>query len=221
MKLIIIGANGKIGRILSKKLAAAEKFEPTAFIRKAEQRAYFDEIGVPVIVESLESSEHEIGRILKDFDAVVFTAGSGGKTGYDKTLEIDLDGAIKTINAAMANQVKRFVMVSAAHTDDRAFWEQSSIKPYYIAKHYADKELAQSSLDYTILRPVRLTDDPEAGKIKISDNPSQLEREIPRVAVAETIMAILEDKATFGKILEMSSGRFGIVEALNKYTEKR
>lgn len=220
MKVLIIGANGKIGRILSKKLARTEKFEPTALIRKKEQREYFDEIGVPVIVESLESSEEVIGKLVKDFDAVVFTAGSGGKTGFDKTLEIDLDGAIKTIHAAENHQVKRFVMVSAARADDRSYWNQSSIKPYYIAKHYADKELVCSDLDYTILRPVRLTDDAEAGKIKMVSDPYQLEREIPRVAVAESIIAVLEDKATFRKTIEMSSGKYSISEALKKYIDQ-
>ena len=215
MKVLIIGANGKIGRILSKKLVASNH-KPTAFIRKEEQRAYFEEIGVPVIIGSLEHSEKELGSVIKDFDAVVFTAGSGGKTGYDKTLEIDLDGAIKSINAAQKQHVKRFIMVSAAHADNRSFWEQSSIKPYYIAKHYADKELIRSDLDYTILGPVRLTDDSEAGKVKMATEPGQLATEIPRTAVAETILTILNDKATYRKVIEMSQGEDSIEEALKK-----
>ncbi|MCG6189516.1 NAD(P)-binding oxidoreductase [Maribellus maritimus] len=216
MKVLIIGANGKIGRILSKKISVSEKYQATVFIRKEEQRAFFNELGVPAIVSSLENSKKELGKVIKDFDAVVFTAGSGGKTGYDKTLEIDLDGAIKAINAAKENNIKRFIMVSAAHADDRPYWERSSIKPYYIAKHYADKELSESELDYTILRPVRLTDEPEAGEVRITNDPNQLEREIPRVAVAETILAVLKDKDSYGKILEMSSGELSIANALLK-----
>ncbi|WP_340112599.1 SDR family oxidoreductase [Maribellus mangrovi] len=220
MKVLIIGANGKIGRILSERLSTSEKYKPTTFIRKEEQRAYFEEIGVPVIIESLESSEEVIGKVVKGFDAIVFTAGSGGKTGFDKTLEIDLDGAVKAIHAAENHQVKRFVMVSAARADDRSYWNQSSIKPYYIAKHYADKELTRSELDYTILRPVRLTDEYEARKVKMTNDPSQLEREIPRTAVAEIIMAVLENEATFRKTIEMSSGEHSISEALKKYIDQ-
>ncbi|HKJ41820.1 MAG TPA: SDR family oxidoreductase [Sunxiuqinia sp.] len=216
MKVLIIGANGKIGRILSQKLAASDNHKPTAFIRKEEQRAYFEKIGVPVVVGSLEHSAEELGKVVKDFDAIVFTAGSGGKTGFDKTLEIDLDGAIKSINAAQKQQVKRFIMVSASHADDRSYWGQSSIKPYYIAKHYADKELSGSDLDFTILRPVRLTDEPEVGKVKMLAKPTDLEREIPRIAVAETIATILDDKATYGKIIEMSRGEDIIAMALKK-----
>lgn len=220
MNVLVIGANGKIGRLLLKGLSVSDSYKPTALIRNEEQRNYFNEIGVPVIVESLESSEEVIGEVVTGFDAIVFTAGSGGKTGYDKTLEIDLDGAIKVINAAKDKNVKRFVMISAAHADDREFWEQSSIKPYYIAKHYADKELTRSNLYYTILRPVRLTDDTKPGKVKMLSDPSQLERKIPRVAVAETIMAVLGDTATYQKIIEMSSGEYSIAEALKRYTDQ-
>ncbi len=34
---------------------------------------------------------------MKGCDAVIFSAGSGGNTGHDKTLLIDLDGAVKAM----------------------------------------------------------------------------------------------------------------------------
>lgn len=86
-------------------------------------------------VASLESSMDVIAATMKGFDAVVFTAGSGGKTGFDKTLEVDLDGAVKSMIAAEQVGVKRFVMVSAVHAGNRERWNASGIKPYYIAKH--------------------------------------------------------------------------------------
>ncbi len=216
MKVLIIGANGKIGKILTKKLSLSDKYKPTAFIRKVEQQKYFDELGVPCIIESLEHSEETIGEVIKDFDTIVFTAGSGGKTGYDKTLEIDLDGAVKVILAAVKHQVKRFIMVSAAYADDRNFWDKSSIKPYYIAKHFADIELKKSDLSYTIVRPVRLTDEPGTGKVKISSTPYSLNTEIPREDVAEVIMTILDNKGTYRKVIEFSKGEDSIIDALNK-----
>lgn len=219
MKVVIIGANGKVGKLVAQKLSASEIHEPTALIRKEEQKPYFDSIGVSVIVESIESPEETIADTIKGFDAVVFSAGSGAKTGYDKTIEIDLYGAIKVINAAKQNNIKRFIMVGAAFSDDPASWN-SNMKPYYIAKHLADKELIRSGLDYTILRPVRLTDDEEAGKIMIHSDPHQLEKEIPRTAVAETILQILEDKSTYGKVLEMSEGDLAIEEAVQQFAHR-
>lgn len=216
MKVAIIGANGKVGRIITQKMSDAADFDPTAIIRKEEQKAHFDSIGVPVIVESIENSEKDISKALSGFDAMVFTAGSGAKTGYDKTMEVDLYGAIKCINVAMDNGVNRFIMVSASFSDEPTKWP-SAMRPYYIAKHLADKELTRSGLDYTILRPVRLTDDEEEGKIMINTDANKLNKEIPRSAVAETVLQVLSNKSTYGKVMEMSEGEREIGEAIDRF----
>ncbi|MDN3594796.1 NAD(P)-binding oxidoreductase [Zunongwangia endophytica] len=218
MKVLIIGAHGNVGKRISKKMSASKEFEPTAFIRKPEQRSYFEDMGVATVVESLENTPEAIGEVIKDYDAVVFSAGSGGKTGDDKTIEIDLDGAIKSINQADKHNVKRFVMVGASHTDDRSYWGKvDGMKPYYTAKHYADMELKRSNLDYTILRPVALTDDEEAGKVTMAKSPDGVATEIPREAVAETVLAVLNNPKSVGKIIEMSKGDHEITEALDQF----
>ncbi|WP_370687429.1 SDR family oxidoreductase [Fulvivirga maritima] len=201
---------------MAQQMSEAEGFEPTAFIRKEEQKDYFDSINVPSIVESLESTEETISGAIKGFDAVVFSAGSGGSTGYDKTIEIDLYGAVKSINAAKTNGIKRFVMVGAAFSDVPAYWSDT-MKPYYIAKQLADKELIRSGLDYTILRPVKLTDEDEPGKITIESDPYQLNKEIPRSAVAKTVLTVLPDESSYGKILEMSEGNKEIETAIKEF----
>lgn len=217
MKVLIIGANGKVGKRISQKMSASEKFQPTAFIRKEEQRPYFEKMGVEVVVESLENSPEAIGGVVKNYDAVVFTAGSGGNTGAEKTMEIDLDGAIKAINAAEEHGVKRFVMVSASQSDNRSYWGKAEgMKPYYIAKHYADKELKRSNLDYTILRPTLLTDDEEEGKIKMGNSDAKVGSKIPRAAVAASVLAVLNNENTYGKVIEMSEGEDEIAAAVAK-----
>ena len=218
MKVIIIGANGNVGKRIARRMSNSEQFEPTAFIRKEEQKAYFDSIDVPVIIENLESPEEKIAVAMEGFDAVVFSAGSGASTGYDKTIEIDLYGAVKTIDAARQNGINRFVMVSGAFSDVPSFWS-GAMRPYYIAKHLADRELANSGLDYTILRPVRLTDAEETGKIKIESDPHDLNPEIPREAVAETVLQVLQHDATAGKIMEMSEGEQDIAAAIEDFSK--
>lgn len=214
MNVIIIGAYGKIGRIVAEKMKSSAQFNPTAFIRKEEQKAFFDAMGVPVEVASLESSVDEIARAMIGNDAIVFTAGSGGKTGYDKTLEIDLDGAVKSMIAAEQAGIKRFVMVSAYLADERSGWDASGIKPYYIAKHFSDRELQRRSLDYTILRPVRLTDDEGSGAVTIKTMPEGIQKTVPREDVATTILQVLDHPETIGKIMIISTGETPIREAI-------
>ena len=49
--------------------------------------------------------------------------------------------------AAKKNHVKRFVMIGAAFSDQPSYWAKQNIKPYYIAKHLADKALIRSGLE--------------------------------------------------------------------------
>ncbi|WP_417886218.1 SDR family oxidoreductase [Zunongwangia sp.] len=214
MEVLVIGAHGKIGKLVTQKMQRAVDFDVTAFIRKEEQKGYFNELGVKSIVGDLEASVEEIAEKLKGFDTIVFTAGSGGKTGDDKTLEIDLDGAVKTMLAAQKNAIKRYVMVSAAYADDRSKWKATGLKPYYVAKHFADLELKRSNLDYTIIRPVSLTDDNGKGLITLTKSPENLQKEIARADVAEVILESLRNKKSIKEVIEISEGNDSIKEAI-------
>ena len=58
------------------------------------------------------------------------------------------------------HEIKRYVMLSAMGADRPDSWSDE-MKPYYEAKAEADKIVSESGLDYTIVRPGHLTDDPQ------------------------------------------------------------
>ena len=103
------------------------------------------EQGFDAVLANLEGSVSELKKVMQGADAVVFSAGSGGSTGYDKTLLIDLDGAVKTMEAAEKVGAKRFVLVSTIQAHRRENWIEE-LKPYYVAKHYADRMLEASKV---------------------------------------------------------------------------
>lgn len=212
-KVLIIGANGKVGKKLTKQLNEASEFAPVALFRSEDQKEYFKELGVDYQIVSLEDSVDVIAGVMTGMDAIVFSAGSGGKTGYDKTLAIDLDGAVKAMDAAEKAGVKRFVIVSALNTDNRSFWNDSGMKPYYIAKHYADRILKSSNLDYTIVRPGQLLDDAGTGKITTTDPADN--KSVPREDVASLIVEVLKHDNTIGKIVEFNQGDTLIEKAVS------
>lgn len=221
-KTLIIGAHGQIGQILSKKLAESGHLNPTAFIRKESQKSVFEKLNVPVIVGDLEDSVCDLTEQFKGFDCIVFTAGSGGSTGADKTLKIDLEGAVRSMQAAEEAGASRYVIVSASRSDDRAFWDKADgMKPYYIAKHFADKALRNSNLDYTILRPVQLTDDKGTGKIIASLNPDEVGDEIAREDVANIIVETITMESTIHKTIELSNGDEEIRSALKSISTSK
>lgn len=213
MKVFVVGANGQIGQHLVNLLKDSKEHTVRAMVRKREQAEAFEELGVETRLADLEGGVDEIAEAAKGCDAVVFTAGSGGHTGADKTLLIDLDGAAKTIEAAQKTGIKRFIMVSAIHAHRREKW--SSIKHYMVAKHHADKILEQSGLTYTIIRPGGLLNEPGTGKVSIAEN---LESgSIPREDVARTIMTALPMERTFNRSFDLVSGEDLILDALNKF----
>ncbi|MCA1753067.1 MAG: SDR family oxidoreductase, partial [Flavobacteriales bacterium] len=204
----------KIGQLLTKKLATSGDHQPVAFLRKEEQKSDFKDIDTETLIGDLEDSIDGLSEKFKGCDAVVFTAGSGGSTGAEKTLTIDLEGAVRSMKAAEKAGIDRFVMVSAAGADVRELWDKAGMKPYYVAKHYADEMLRATNLDYTILRPVRLTDDEGTGRFKAAPGPKGLNEEITRADVAEAIAYLLNDESSFGKTIEISNGEESIKDAI-------
>ena len=204
MNVLIIGANGLIGQMITDKMQADAAFTPTAFIRNEAQRQSFESRGVATVVASLEGSVAEIAATMTGQDAVIFTAGSGSKTGADKTLTVDLDGAVKAMEAAQQMNVRRFVMVSALRADNREAWEGSPIKPYFVAKHYADRILLAMDLDYTILRPGRLFNDPGTGKVTIHNPAAQ--KGVNREDVATLAVEVLRHENTIRKVIAFNEG---------------
>ncbi|RNF40459.1 SDR family oxidoreductase [Planococcus salinus] len=213
MKVLVVGANGQIGRHIVKMLAESSEHTPKAMIRKEEQVSFFNSLGVESILTSLEDDVQEIASAMKDCEAVVFTAGSGAATGADKTLLIDLDGAAKAVEAAELTGVKRFLMVSAIHADRRENWSET-MAPYYVAKHHADNIVRASSLDYTIVRPGLLTDDAGTGKIRAGENLDS--GAIPREDVASVLLHALDNERLYHKTFEIVSGEEEIEQALSK-----
>ncbi|PSL42960.1 putative NAD(P)-binding protein [Salsuginibacillus halophilus] len=213
MKVLVVGANGQIGKHLMSDIAESEQLNGKAMIRKTEQKPYFEELGVETAIVDLEDDTEAIAKAAEDVEAVVFTAGSGPNTGKDKTIMIDLDGAVKTIKAAEKAGVKRFVMISSFDTTREAIQEApENFAPYVAAKHYADEWLKSTNLDYTIIHPGGLTNDEGTGKVQAA---AEVERGyVPREDVAAVIAASLENDATIGKEFQVVSGEQSVKDAV-------
>ncbi len=206
MTVLIIGANGKVGRRLVPLLAGAGH-RVRAMVRDEAQAPALRQAGAEPVLADLEGP---FGHALDGCDAVIFTAGSGGHTGADRTASVDGLGAILAVDEARAHEVRRFIMVSARGADDPD--RTPAIRHYLVAKAIADGFLRASGLDYTILRPGRLTDDPPTGRIRVGTGLGA--GEITRSDVAATAVAALELDGTIGRTFELLNDGAPIREAL-------
>lgn len=212
MKVAIIGANGKVGRRLGKILADKD-YEPVGFIRNEEQVETQQSFGVETqIADIIETTTEEYVQLFKGMDAVVFTAGAGGK-GIHLTEAIDGDGAEKIIRAAEIAGVERFLMVSAIPDAGRSTETNEGFELYMQMKRRADVTLVKSSLNWTILRPGTLTDEVGNGNITLGQAIEY--GDVSRDHVAEVLAELLVHVDTGKLILELTDGETPIEEAVD------
>lgn len=207
-KILIAGATGHTGKRVIEILNSSENFEPVALIRKEEQKQIFDDMGVRSVVGDLEG---DVSHALKGIDKVIFAAGSGSKTGPEKTTAVDQEGAKKLIDAAKAAKVKKFIMLSSMGTDNPE--QVEGLEHYLKAKKEADDHLKASGLTYTIVQPGALTDDMGLAKVKLAKKLNE-RGEISRDDVAFLLVMSLADPIAKNLSFEALEGPESIKAAL-------
>ena len=197
MKILIAGATGNTGLRLTRQLVEAGH-EPIAMHRASSDTS---ELPDGVATREADLTQLEDG-ICEGVDAVVFAAGSGGDTSAEMTDKVDRDGAIDLIEHARSADVQRFVMLSSVGADDPD--PQSDLHHYLKAKHDADEHLKASGLDYSIVRPVALTDDDGSRNVKLGDDVDP-KGKAARGDVAAVLVRALTDDALLNKAYRMES----------------
>src|SRR4051812_4967821 len=205
MDVVIAGGHGKIGMLLGR-LLVEDGHRVRGIIRKQEQAGDLEAIGVEPVVFDLERDDG-VANVVEGADAAVFAAGAGPGSGAERKLTMDRDGAIKLLEAG----APRYVIVSSMGADPNASGDDV-FAVYLRAKGEADEALRRSGLDWTVVRPGRLTDDLGAGLIALGE---ELPRgSIPRADVAATLALVLGSPNTIGKTLDLVSGPLPIAEAV-------
>jgi uncharacterized protein YbjT (DUF2867 family) len=213
MKVLVAGANGQTARQLVRMLVE-DGHEVRGLIRKEDQMQNVEsDVAEPVLVDlEQDESDGRIGEAVEGCDAIIFAAGAGPGSGNERKETMDRDGAIKLIEAAESRGANRYLMLSTMGADDPESRDEK-MQPYMQAKGEADERLRNSSLDYTIIRPGRLTDDAGTGSIAAAESLGQY-GEITREDVARAFAAALEAENTHGKTIEILSGDTPIEEAV-------
>jgi uncharacterized protein YbjT (DUF2867 family) len=195
-RIAIVGGHGQIARLLHPMLLGAGH-EPVALVRRPEQAASLEAGGVSSRLLDLEADDAAgFAAAFEGCDAVVFAAGGGPDGNVERKRTVDLEGSLKSIEGARQRGIVRFVQISAINVDEPVEADAAPVwKAYVEAKRDADAALRGSGLDWTILRPGRLTDEPGTGRVALGDGSRG---EIPRADVAETVVAVLEDHRSVG-----------------------
>ena len=216
-RILIIGAHGKVALRLAPQLVVRGD-TVTGVIRNPAHEGEVAATGAAPLVADIEQlDEDQLTNIIAGNDAVVWSAGAGGGD-PERTYAVDRDAAIRSMDAAAAADVRRYVMVSYFGARlDHGVPEGDPFHAYAEAKADADAHLRASGLDWTIVAPSSLTLDEPTGRIDVA---AETSGSVPRADVASTIAAVLADASSGHKTICFNTGPTPIAEAVASAPER-
>lgn len=155
--ILVVGATGQLGGIITQSLLAAGKDVRILVRRNSPSEELARQgLAVPAALLTAAGAQPKFGD-LKDrasldaacqgIETVVTTANSARRGGEDTVETVDLRGNRSLIDAASAAGVKRFVFTSGLIAG------RDSPVPFLQAKARSEEHLRASGMDYTILAP--------------------------------------------------------------------
>lgn len=211
MRVVIAGGHGQIALLLERVLSERGD-EAVGIVRNPDHVADVEATGAQAHVLDLEKATvEELAAVVASAEAVVFAAGGGPNSGAARKETVDKGAAILLADAAEQAGVRRYVMVSSMGTEQADPTSDDVFQVYLRAKKAADDAVRSRDLDWTIVRPGRLTDDPGTGRVRVGT----LDRgEIPRADVAATLAEVLHSPETAGKTFDVLAGDTSVADAL-------
>lgn len=216
MKVVIAGGHGKIALRLTRLLA--ERAETVVgLVRNPDHVDDVKEAGGEAVVIDLEqASTDDVAAALTDADAVVFAAGAGPGSGTERKDTVDRAASVLLADAAEQAGVRRYLQVSAIGLDRANDPDVDEVFAAYLrAKAAADSAvMAHDGLDWTILRPGLLTDDPGTGSVTLAEHVGG--GVVTRDDVAAVLVQLLDEDDTAGRVFELIGGDTPIPGAVDE-----
>ncbi|SCL72903.1 NAD(P)H-binding [Micromonospora citrea] len=219
MRVVIAGGHGKIAQLTHRELAGRGD-TAVGLIRNPDHAAALTAAGAHPVVADLEHvGVDELAGHLDGADAVIFAAGAGPGSGAARKDTVDRGAAVLLADAAERAGVRRYLLVSSVGVENEPPAGTDEVFAAYLrAKKAAEDDLTRRDLDWTVLRPGRLTDDPPAGRITLARHAPA--GAVTRTDVARVLVALLHAPRTAGLILELVGGETPIADAVAATTAR-
>jgi len=215
MRVVVAGGHGQIALRLER-LLAARGDHVVGLVRNPDHVPDLEDVGAAGLVLDLENATPvDVAAVTRGADAVVFAAGAGPGSGAARKDTVDRAAAALLADAAERTGVRRYLLVSSEGVESPPPPGTDEVFAAYLrAKAAAEADVTVRDLDWTVLRPGRLTDDPGTGFV-------QLERRVPRGSVprddvAAVLLALLDEPASAGLVLELVLGDVPLAEAVRR-----
>ena len=210
MDIALIGGHGKVA-LLAAPLLVEAGHTVHSVIRNPDHAAEVEATGAKAVLSDIETLDAGgWDELLRGKDAVVWSAGAGGGN-PQRTIAVDQDAAIASMDAAQRVGASRYVMVSYFGASlDHGVPESEPFHAYAEGKAQADAHLRGTQLSWTILGPSGLTLEEPTGRIALDAAEAGT---VSRGNVARTIVAALAHPGTAGQFLAFNDGEQEIDQA--------
>ncbi|MBD2257187.1 SDR family oxidoreductase [Pseudanabaena sp. FACHB-2040] len=142
MKILIVGATGTLGRQIVRR-ALDEGYEVRCLVRSFQRAAFLREWGVELVRGDLVKPE----TLIKPLEGVEAVIDAATARPTERAEAVDWQGQVNLIKATQVAGIKRFIFISILDA------EKFPHVPLMEIKRCTEKYLAESGLEYTILRP--------------------------------------------------------------------
>jgi uncharacterized protein YbjT (DUF2867 family) len=210
---VIAGGHGQIALRVATMLAGRGD-EVVGVVRNPAHVEDVERAGARTVVLDLETATvDELAAELTGADAAVFAAGAGPGSGAARKDTVDRAAAELLAAACQAAGVRRYLLISSTGADDPDPTGDEAWVAYVRAKKAAEEAIRATDLDWTVLRPGRLTDDPGTGRVLLAAPPVE-RADVTRDDTAAVLVALLDTPATAGLVLELREGDTEIHKAV-------
>ncbi|MEC4803619.1 MAG: SDR family oxidoreductase [Jaaginema sp. PMC 1079.18] len=200
MKVLVAGATGQTGRRIVEQLVA-KNIATMALVRDLEKAQSLLPQAVEFVVGDVLQPETLAKAIAP---ATVIISATGASPSFDPTgpYKVDYEGTKNLIDAAKAQSIQHFVMVSSLCTSQ--FFHPLNL--FWLVLHWkkqAEEYLQASGLNYTIVRPGGLKNEDNNDAVVMAAADTLSEGSIPRSKVAQTCIESLFQRQAQNKIVEI------------------
>ncbi|KAE8704515.1 Mini-chromosome maintenance protein MCM3 isoform 1 [Hibiscus syriacus] len=215
-KIFVAGATGNTGKRVVEQLLS-KGFSVKAGVRdleKAKTSLSTDKSSLQIVQADVTESSTKLAEAIgDDSDAVI--CATGFRPGWDLTApwRVDNFGTVNLVEACRKLGVNRFILISSILVNGAAMGQL--FNPAYIflnvfgltlvAKLQAEQHIRKSGINYTIIRPGGLRNDPPTGNVVLEPEDTLYEGTISRDQVAEVAVECLVHPESYFKVVEIVS----------------
>lgn len=214
--IFVAGATGSTGKRVVEQLLS-KGFSVKAGVRdlgKAKTLLSNDNPSLQIVQADVTEGSAKLAEAIgEDSDAVI--CATGFRPGWDlfAPWKVDNFGTVNLVEACRKLGVNRFILISSILVNGAAMGQV--FNPAYIflnvfgltliAKLQAEQYIRKSGINYTIIRPGGLRNDPPTGNVVMEPEDTLIEGSISRDQVAEVAVESLVHPESCFKVVEIVS----------------